>query len=75
MKLFSIKFNFSVASKSIKGLTTPFSKALSATNVLIVEPGGYNPEIVLFVNGLNSSLIRLFQYFFLNHEQTHLAQK
>ena len=27
-----------------KGFEIPFSKALNATNVLIVEPGGYNPD-------------------------------
>ena len=52
----------------------PFSKALNATKVLIVEPGGYNPEIDLFVRGLNSFFIKESQYFFLVHAQIRLVQ-
>ena len=32
-------------------------------NVLIVDPGGYNPDIVLFVRGRILFLIKLSQYF------------
>ena len=38
-----------------------FSKALRATNVLIVDPGGYSPDNALLAKGFFSSLIKLFQ--------------
>ena len=45
------------------GFEIPFSNALNATNVLIVDPGGYNPDKALFVRGFLSLLINSFQYF------------
>ena len=45
------------------GLTIPFSNALNATKVFIVEPGGYKPDKALLVKGFFPSLIKLFQYF------------
>ena len=39
-----------------------FSRALKATSVLIVDPGGYKPDTALLVKGFLSLLIKLFHY-------------
>ena len=46
------------------GVTTSFSRAESATKGLIVEPGEYRPETVLFNKGFNGSFLIYFHLFF-----------
>ena len=50
-----------------------FSNALNATNVLIVDPGGYRPDNALLVKGFFHLKLNYSNIFDLNHVQIHLA--